>query len=396
MKNSIYILLISLFALNGCTPVEDNVNLTDPINEGLDWPQFRGNNANTGYSDDSAPEKLPKSYLDSDEFTSNINYAGRGFVGTPAVVDGVIYLVTKSGISTSSYHVVAINLKTGEEKWKFSSEYMINSNPAISGGKLFIGNNDGNLYALDVNTGLEKWKFETSQNITSSPKISQGLVFFGSGDGFSYAVDVNSGNEKWKFKNGFDGTPSVVNDLILLRSDGHLLYAVDINTGKEKWRFQTERGGPSICAIADETIFFTTSGDASPSYCYAIDMKTGQEKWKIKLKHFTAIEASPSVAYGMVFISTYDGILYAFDMKTGQEKWNVNTGGGGVQANSPAVANNMVFIGGIDGYLYAFDVNNGQVRWKYGSGYGSYNFSGPIVSNGMLFYEQSGYLKVLK
>jgi outer membrane protein assembly factor BamB len=51
-----------------------------------------------------------------------------------------------------------------------------------------IGSLGGYLYAVDIKTGQEKWKFKTEDMVTSSPAISGGMVCFGSGDGHLYAV----------------------------------------------------------------------------------------------------------------------------------------------------------------------------------------------------------------
>ena len=50
-------------------------------------------------------------------------------------------------------------------------------------------NRDNYLYALDIFTGQQKWKYGTQQQIFSSPAISNGTMFFGSYDGAMYALE---------------------------------------------------------------------------------------------------------------------------------------------------------------------------------------------------------------
>jgi outer membrane protein assembly factor BamB len=41
---------------------------------------------------------------------------------------------------------------------------------------------------VDIRTGQEKWKFKADDGILPSPAISDGVVYFGSNDGSLYAV----------------------------------------------------------------------------------------------------------------------------------------------------------------------------------------------------------------
>ncbi|HPL05588.1 MAG TPA: PQQ-binding-like beta-propeller repeat protein, partial [Bacteroidales bacterium] len=58
----------------------------------------------------------------------------------------------------------------------------------IADGVVYFGSFDGNLYAVDIKTGQEKWKFKTKYWVLSSPAIADGVVYFGSFDGNLYAV----------------------------------------------------------------------------------------------------------------------------------------------------------------------------------------------------------------
>jgi outer membrane protein assembly factor BamB len=50
------------------------------------------------------------------------------------------------------------------------------------------GSVDDYLYALDVATGTVRWKFVTGDFVESSPAVSGGLVYVGSDDGYLYAL----------------------------------------------------------------------------------------------------------------------------------------------------------------------------------------------------------------
>src|ERR1700675_3372626 len=44
-------------------------------------------------------------------------------------------------------------------KWKFHTSGFVISSPAINGSTAYVGSTDGNLYAVNLATGEQKWKF---------------------------------------------------------------------------------------------------------------------------------------------------------------------------------------------------------------------------------------------
>ena len=67
--------------------------------------------------------------------------------------------------------------------------FIVTGMSASLDGIVYFGSEDNHLYAVDVRTGQEKWRFEptgemmTSPVMFSSPAVVGGMVYFGSGDG---------------------------------------------------------------------------------------------------------------------------------------------------------------------------------------------------------------------
>src|SRR5215470_13945538 len=78
-------------------------------------------------------------------------------------------------------------------QWKFRAGAPILSSPAVSGGLVYFGSNDHNVYALDAHSGALRWKFATKGRVTASPAVAAGVVYVGSYDGKFYALDAASG-----------------------------------------------------------------------------------------------------------------------------------------------------------------------------------------------------------
>ena len=108
-------------------------------------------------------------------------------------------------------------------KYKTGAGY---SSPAVSGGMVYVGSNDGYVYALDASSGSLKWKYKTGDSVASSPAVSGGVVYVGSHDGYVYALDASSGNLKWKYKTGGGGSsPAVSGGVVYVGSHWDYFYA---------------------------------------------------------------------------------------------------------------------------------------------------------------------------
>ena len=55
--------------------------------------------------------------------------------------------------------------------------------PAIAGGRVYIGSNDGHFYVLDLATGKKLQDFEAGSAVSASPAIAEGRVVVGAGGG---------------------------------------------------------------------------------------------------------------------------------------------------------------------------------------------------------------------
>jgi outer membrane protein assembly factor BamB len=80
-----------------------------------------------------------------------------------------------------------VNSDDGKACWTFQTGGEVDSSPAICGGKVVVGSEDGRLYMLRLSDGVEIWSYEAGQAVTSSPAIGSGMVVVGCDDGYVYA-----------------------------------------------------------------------------------------------------------------------------------------------------------------------------------------------------------------
>jgi outer membrane protein assembly factor BamB len=114
-------------------------------------------------------------------------------VASPAVKDSVLVIGSPDG------KVMAFDKRTGNKLWSFQTGPSIGSfsayarggsqimaTPLISGDTCYIGSNDGNLYALNLKAGDNLWKYNLGVPILSTPVVDNGLLYVTTYDGNVY------------------------------------------------------------------------------------------------------------------------------------------------------------------------------------------------------------------
>ncbi|MFN3372011.1 MAG: PQQ-binding-like beta-propeller repeat protein [Chloroflexus sp.] len=268
--------------------------------------------------------------------------------------------------------------QTTELVWRFKCEDEVRSSPFVSGGLVFVGCYDTNIYAVDAARGEFRWKYATQGGISSSPVVWQDMVYIGSEDGSLYALDMRRGNPRWTFRTDkpIRSSPRIEDRVIFVGSDDQHVYAIDGLRGTLIWKYRTWNPIRSSACINGASIFI--GGDDGNVYC--LDVRTGAVKWKQRTQQ--PVRSSPACSDGLVFVGSLDQNLYALDAEGGWPAWRFRTGH--YINSSPFVVGTRVFVGGVDGNMYALDTKNGRLVWKYEVG--SQITSSPRVEGGRLYF----------
>jgi polyvinyl alcohol dehydrogenase (cytochrome) len=231
-------------------------------------------------------------------------------------------------------------------KWAFAfpDTSTLRSQPAVYGGRVFVGSQDGSVYALDAATGCVHWTTMVQSQIRSG--IATGeiagnpAIFFGDSAGSIYALDAASGKQLWSMRPDEHPASTVTATPVFYR--GRLYVgsasreealsvasaypcctfrgseaALDAATGKTLWkrymipdvakpRAKTKRGtaafGPSGAGVwtaptldPDKDTMYVTTGDnySDPATSLsdavvALKLSTGEILWS---RQFTAKDA---------------------------------------------------------------------------------------------------------
>jgi polyvinyl alcohol dehydrogenase (cytochrome) len=91
-------------------------------------------------------------------------------------------------------------------KWAFAfpDTSTMRSQPAISGGRVFAGGQDGTVFALDMLSGCVYWSTTVQSQVRSGITVGDAAgnpaIFFGDSAGFVYGLDAATGKQLWKIR----------------------------------------------------------------------------------------------------------------------------------------------------------------------------------------------------
>ncbi len=143
----------------------------------------------------------------------------------------------------------------------------------------------------------------------------------------------------------------------------------------QQWAFSTGNAVQSSPAVLNGSVYVSSTDHK----VYALDASTGKQKWAFSTG--AAVSSSPTVVGGILYMGSTDHKVYALDASTGKQKWAFLTSGP-VQS-TPTVQGGVLYISSLDGKIYALDVSTGQQQWTFSIG--SAVHSSPTVANGALY-----------
>lgn len=303
-----------------------------------------------------------------DKSTGKIKWifsSGSSVESSPALNNGKVFF------SNNNQTLFALDANTGKQVWKYDFGENKNyewgfdyyySSPTIFDHSIVIGAKDGYVYKFNETNGQLVWKFQTQNIVRSTPAIDNKMAYFGDVDGILYAVDFISGKEKWKFftvgnglKNedfGFDrraiiSSPTIKNDKIFVGCRDGFFYAINKSTGKEIWRVDHEVSWVISSLAVKDTIVVTGTSDGR--FVQAVSSNSGRQIWKIKTS--SIVWSSPVICNNKVYIGSGEGVLYCIDLFSGQIVNRFQTSGS--IFSSPVVSDSLLFFGSDDGKMYA-------------------------------------------
>ena len=298
-----------------------NASEQEDTSDVVDWPLYGFNQERSRY----LPAKLVRP-----PFQVNWRFNARKLVEySPVVVDGVVYGINNNG------EAFAISAKTGGVRWRRQVAGLNASAPSYFDGRLYISNLEpGQVQALDARTGRRVWRRSLPGRTESSPVIAGGKVVVGCECGSVFALGKDTGRVIWETDVGgaVKGAPALENGVVYVGAYGGTVAALRLGGGGIKWTSGSQGGG---------------LGGSGNFY------------------------ATPTVAFGRVYVGNTDGRMYSFEKDTGNLAWSHSTGDYVYAAAVAADTDDTpptVYFGSYNGTFYALDARSGDVRWEQGAG----------------------------
>jgi outer membrane protein assembly factor BamB len=248
------------------------------------------------------------------------------------------------GASNPDGFLIAMNARTGREKWRFES-MPIEASPLLRGKRLFIGSWDGNVYALNARTGKRIWSSAIGSKVNASPAYFNGRVYVADYTGTLHALDARTGRRIWSASDATEfyyATPTAAYGRIYIGSTDGTMYAYGAKTGNLLWAKPLGTYVYSSAAVFDRKVYV---GSYDGQF-YALSAATGDVVWQKEMA--SSVHAPPVVMAGLVYVSTCatcgsaaqryvkNGVdsTTAFNARNGRQVWRNNAG----KYSSPIVA----------------------------------------------------------
>jgi outer membrane protein assembly factor BamB len=192
--------------------------------------------------------------------------------------------------------------------------------------------------------------------------VDHGTLYFGTGDGELVAIDAATGTERWRLQPSPATkrvhTPSAANGRIFAGTEGGGYIAVDAATHTVAWTGDLDGDDTGTAGVAGDTAFIGTPAEL-PGHLRAFDAQTGTLRWTAD----QPLLQFPTVADGMAFSATSEGLIAAIDVATGATRWTANIQG---KVRPMAVAGSILYLGADQAHkVVALDRATGTILWSY-------------------------------
>jgi len=313
---------------------------------------------------------------------------------TPAIAGGAVYITATDQADGGTGGVVALDLATGAIRWRTATPLQVRGGVAVTGTTVATAQLDGTVLGLDAATGAVRWRNELGAGLVPgaaaifAPPATEGGDFLVGNQNRLAALSAAEGGMAWSVNPVPQGVDSQALSAIAV-GDGAAfgvfnrafggVGAWDRMTGQLQWRFE----GPLTTAInaspvvAGGLVYVVNGMDE----VFALDTASGALRWQVKLDPAgfdwgNATVGTPAVAHNVLVVPTLYRDLVALDTRTGFELWRFAGAPSQVRSthyrgareagfeSSPAITGDIVWAADTSGQLAALDLQTGAVLWR--------------------------------
>jgi len=282
---------------------------------------------------------------------------------TPVATERWLFTVDANG------RLHSFDRNTGKKHWR--KELGMRAGGLAAGyGYLIVGTRDGDALALDLETGEQRWKARLSSEVLASPAIDADMVVVQTLDGRVTALRLDTGEHLWSYEEvvpvlTLHGTsaPLIREARVYSAFASGKVVVLEKATGVPVWeRRVAEPSGRSEMdrlIDVDANLIVEAGGVFAVTYqgkVAVLDDESGRPFWDKDLSSYQQISSSA----GTLFISDDHARVWCIDQRSGSAQWK-NEALYGRGLNGTAVQKGLVVSGDDDGYLHWFDSIDGKL-----------------------------------
>jgi len=300
---------------------------------GADWPQVGGGPDHAGWRGRELAPPLVARWATA--------VGGHVLQAAPVIAHGSVYITATDQAGGSAGGLLAIDLASGATQWRATTPVQLRGGATVSGTTVAVAQIDGTVLGFDTQTGAARWRRELgiglppgAAAIFASPATDAGDLLVGN-QGRLAAISAAEGALVWSVNPVPGG------------QDSEALSAIAIGDGAAVGVFNRALGGVA-----------------------AWDRATGDPLWRFEDALTTAINASPVVAGGLVYVVNGMDDVFALEIATGAVRWETRLDPAGFDwgnatVGTPAIARGVLVVPTLYRDLVALDAASGLELWRF-------------------------------
>jgi outer membrane protein assembly factor BamB len=248
---------------------------------------------------------------------------------------GLAYGQEKIFVTSPHAEVLALDAKTGNRLWRYSTPSPVRAAPTLDEGRLYVLTISNQLEVLDAEKGLALWNHAGITEHagllgTASPAVSKGVVVVPYSSGELYALKTENGHQLWtetlsttrrpdslSSLSHIKALPVIHKNMVIIIGHNHKMAAYDLRRGERLW--ERHIGGTRTPAIIGDFIFMINSHNE----LLCLTCQHGQVVWVKKLgsdpeSPYKVVWEGPVVAGGKLYLVNLGGDLVSIDPATGK------------------------------------------------------------------------------
>jgi len=300
---------------------------------GPDWPQVGGAADHAGARDRELAPPVVMRWAAA--------VGGHVLQATPAIARGKVYITATDQGDGNTGGLIALDLATGAVAWRATTPLQVRGGAAVTDTTVAVAQLDGTVLGFDADTGAPRWRSELG---TGLPPLAAAIFAPPAAD----AGDILVGNQnRLAAISGAEGAMVWSVNPVPQGRDSEALSAIAISDGAAYGSFNRALGGIS-----------------------AWDRATGAPLWRFDNALTTAINASPVVADGLVYVVNGMDDVFALEAATGAKRWQIRLDPAGFDwghatVGTPAIAKGVLVVPTMYRDLVALDAASGLELWRY-------------------------------